>query len=935
MPSADDFLDGKVLPQRASADEFLDSTPPKTVSSGPSPYQLPPVKPDQEDKPGMAQWMKTGKMPWDYSPAAKSAAAQGVDVTSGGPYGMRSRMDLARTADEELRAVEQSGYKSRFGPDSGKIEFFNPDTKRWTTVRSMNPTGGQAPTLPEVGKTAVLAAAGAIAPEGVLPMIGTQAAAGTAAEAGERLTSAMLGIKKGLGTEDIKSSLLEGAKQGAWATAGAAVSGGLPLLYKYARYGPDLFKTPVFNTKYWPDMQRDMLAAQNDLEDYYALAGNRNLKLDTEQLSGHPAAHVSLEDSRKTLKEAAVDYAIRGQDNLSNLQQTFDEVTKGIIGPEPVDPLSSGQAISQWQQEQKAAWLAQQQLMEKTSTDAAKRAINGLPEMSQDQINQRITEQLQLVNQQEKAQVDKAWGDVAVQFGKPPSVAYAKDSTWLSEPQQQSIAYPVSSEVENKLLNLLKEAKGAYAVDSDAAIAKIRAIPDGILKTSPVKEPLPGVSPSLSPEDTQLLKEFGQTVPSETSASPKHVVIGNTRYSIDTSPKDAYWVVNAIKGLRSGVRQDMARSKGWLPPESQDTARVAETLSTDLKQFLSGPHPEALAALEAAEQQSKEFASRWRDSVLSEAAKKYDGFSQYPLSAAVNNAIFKSGVNGDKTALRELAQISKGDPKFEDSIRQSIFAWYRSQYTKNGVPTPDLHEKFLNDMAGPIEAFFSPAEQAQIEHLGNLGDIVARRSADVAKFDKLWKASPYADIPANSTLLAKAGFSNANSVRGLGTFLRQNNPALLKELQRDTAQQLAQRVKGLSGSRFSVPALDRALDPVLGKNFQDIMPPEYVQGLRTISNTAHRLTGSPGIYNPAEESLAIKTMRLFVGTLSKEGRAFTLFKGFREKQAARLIDSVVSDPEKMKMFMALKDQSPRVAAKAGFLTSVGASGLDQESTLSP
>lgn len=873
-----------------SLQEIKPSTGHKSFSN---PFSLPQVRPDMENKAAMSQWAQTGVNPFQFSPAAQKAASTGVDVDTGAPWSLRSRMELAKSPEEQERAVRGAGYDTRQGPDSGQLEYFNKDTNRWTTVHSMNPTAHQAPSAPELGTMAAVgigaAATGPLGP--VLSSIAGSALGAAGAEGGKSVVSQALGIARAkpnqylTDTGILKDMATEGAKAGAFTALGAGASA-LPQVGKYLRYGPNLFSAPVFNSKFWPEMQRSMQESENALNDYYELAGNKNLNLDVAQRSGHPAAQLAIQESQHALKDVSVDYAIRGKDNLSNLQQTFKEVTDGIVGPNPQGPMTSGENVVEWAAQQKAAALAQQKLQENVATDAAKREIDGLPAMSKDEINQRVTDQLRLIERADKASVDQAYGDLAVKLGVPRQVAYDQNSDRFMQAQSQAISFELTPVGKVKLQNYVDEARRAGQVDTTITGGKLNAIPDGFL---------------------------------------------NKDGTINTDPKDMYWVVQAIKGIRAGVRKDAVRASGWIPPDAQDAARVAEILSNDVKYRLySVGDGSALEALEAAEHQAKAFGDRWRESVLSEAAEKYNGYSQYPLSSTVNHAIFKSGVDGDKTALLELSKIAKGDPEFEDSIRQSILATYRSQYTKNGVPTPEMHAKFLEDMDGPIKAFFTPVEQARIDHIKNLGDVVAQRSENVAKFEKLWKASPYADIPSNSALIAKAAFSQSARVQGIGSFLRQNNPQLLAELQKDTALQLAQKVLGPNGDKFSVPSLDKVLNSVTGRNLQDIMPPEYVDALRTISKTSHMMTGTAGVFNPPEENLIHRVVKFFTGAWGPEARGYHLIRGFREKQAARMMYNTLSDPEKMKQFMALKDQNVAVARKAGFFTAVGAYGLGQD-----
>lgn len=930
MPSAEEFLNDSAPVNSAGA--FLEDHTDivgRSQARTMTPFSLPKIQVDPENKVASSQMAAGGPNPYQFPAPAQKAAKAGVDVDSGAPYGLRSLSSLATKPSESLNAIRKYGVQGRVGPDSGVPEFLNDSTGRWTTLNSMNPTHEGVPTAGTISDVGGETLGGLAGSGGVVTTAAGVALGRALSEEGKYVVGGLLGIRdvnpdKPVDVDALKTFAYEGAKSGAT----ALVAGGLAnvgKVYQYARYGPTLFTKPIIAGDYWQNMQASMRESSNALDDYYSLAGNKDLKLDVAQLSNNPAAHAAMGDVRRGLQTADIDYAIRGQTNLSNLQTTFQDVTNAIKGPGPIDPMASGDKVVEWVAEQKAAALAQQQLAQKAEQDVAQNAVQGLPDATPEQITRRVTAQLGLIKNVDKKAVDKAYGDVAVMMGKHPNAAYAQDSQWLMEPQETSVVHTPTMVLQTQLQTLLKEAKGAYAVDSDITGAKLRAIPDGFLKEGSA----PAIKGVPTEADKELLNEFGIVSKEQTIADAQKVRIGNTNYSIDMRPKDAYWVVQAIKGLRSGVRADMRNSKGWLPPDAQDQARVAEAISNDLKSSLETTDPKALDALESAESQAKTFGQRWRDSLLSEVANKKGGYQTPMVSNVVYHALFKTGAGAyDSSALNELSEIAKGSPLLGDTVRQSLLAVYRSQYTANGLPTPALHAKFLDDFEGPIRNFFTPAEVAQVKTIGNLGDVVAKRAKTLDEFNRTWSKSPYGQIPANSTMIAKAAFSGSNKVKGIGAFLRENNPELLGALQRDTATQLANRVMGASGGNFNVNAMDRVLASDTGRNLQDIMPPEYVAGLKTISNTAKMVTSTNKQVLPADESLIHRAVRLFTGAFGTEARAYHLIRGFRERQANRLLEGLLTDPDKMKQFMAVKDQSPAVAGRMGLLGALGAYGFE-------
>lgn len=916
MPQATNLVPDEDMPSNlVPADDLPDemsASPTPPVPSGtsqrtPSPFQLPELPKKNPASAMDVRYPSVLKDGYKWGDKATVAAQKGVDVASGGDYGLRNMVALGTNDTERVNAIRKyfgdrgvhapSGTEiGRIGPESGVPEFYDSGDSRYKTVSSMSPVPfNETPTAPGMATTA-LTTAGAGAGSGAF-LTGAGAFAGRyLAEQGKHVVAQSLGL-----TQDYKDPGVQGAVNRALVgVKPAAIDAGFSLVGsgianagavgKYLRYGPKLFQSDAFNPTYWGTIQQRMKDASKQLDDFYSLAGDNKLKLDVAQLADHPAVERGLASSLD-LEKNMNEYAIRGQDNTTELQRVFNKVTDAVKGDAP--PLSSGPEIQQWALNNRSAIQAQQQLAKDGAQESAVRATDGMPQMTPDEINKRITGQLQIVHDADKGVVDKAWGDVAVKLGKPAQLAYSKDSDWLLQPQTKTQDFRLTPEGQTKLETLIKEATKAGRTDPDFMGAKLNAIPGGFIKQL---------------DDGSLAVD----------ANKAH---------------DLYDVLNTVKSLRSSVRADMKSAKGAIPPDEQDMARVAEILRNDITTNLRsrGTEGEAtLDAIQSAEQATKDYAQRWRSSLLSDVAKKSDGFNYPVTSDAVHTALFQSSKDGGRAAA-ELADISKGDPSFQDSIRHNILAIYKSQYTQNGLPTPQLHQQFLTDMGPALSKFFTPTDMAQITHVGNLGDVVTKRTADMEQALQAWKKSPLGKLGAmNSATISKAAFSNAKGVQGIGNFLRQYNPELLKQLQSDTASQIALKVVNTDSKAFNQTALAGILDPVRGRGVAEIMPKDYLDGLKTIYNTSRLMTGVNNVALPVENTLIHRGVRLLTGAFGKEARAYHLIRGFRERQASRMMYNTLSDPDNMTRFMSLKNSSPQAAKAAGFLGTVGAEGLEKD-----
>lgn len=843
--------------------------------------------------------------PYEWDDKAKGAAGKGVDVATGGPYGLRNLVALGTTDEEKVNAVRkyfgdrgvhapQGTEIGRIGPESGAPEFYDSGSGRYSTVASMSPVPFQeAPTGPGMA-TGGLTAAGAALGTGAFSTAAGAFGGRYLAEQGKSLIAQSLGIKNyEPGVEGVENRLMAGVKpaaiDAAFSLGGSAVLGA-GQIGQYLRYGPKLFGAQALKQEFWPSIQTRMQDAAKTLNDFHTLAGDGKLNLDVGQMTDHPAVNLGIAESLK-LERNKVAYELRGQDNTTELQRVFDKVTNGVRGENP--PLSSGPAIQQWALDNKSALASQQQMLKDAAQESALRATDGMPQMTKDDINQRLTGQLQIVHDSDKSVVDKAWGDVAVKLGKPAEVAYSKDSNWLLDPQLKAHDFQLSPTGQVKLKTLVNEASKAGRTDPDFMGAKLNSIPGGFIQEA---------------DD------------------------GSIQIATDKT-HDLYDVLNTIKSLRAGVRSDMKSARGQIPPDEQDMAKVSEILRNDVTWNLQKQGAEGastLDAIENAENETRKYAQRWRGTVLGEVAKRADGFNYPVVSQAVDAALLQSSKDGGRAA-GELADIAQGDPSFQDSIRHSILAIYKAHYTAQGVPTKALHQQFLSDMGPALSRFFTPTDMAQITHVGNLGDVVVQRSNNAIAALQAWKKSPFGALGSmNTTTISKAAFNNAKGVVGIGNFLRQNNPELLKQLQSDTAQQIALKVLNTPGQGFNQSALSSVLDPVRGRGVAEIMPKEYLDSLKTIQTTAKLMTGGQNMTLPEENTLIHRAVRLMTGAFGKEARLYHLVRGFRERQAYRMMYNTLSDPDKMRTFMSLKDAAPKAAAKMGFLATVGAEGFDAD-----
>lgn len=835
----------------------------------------------------------TTDIPW--TDEDKAVANSGVDIITGAPYGLRNLVDLASTEKEKLAAINhyfaskgiyQEG--ARIGPVSHEIEYKNPDTGRYT-LYSPRTAGLSAPTVPNAA-TQLMTGTGATVGAFFGGIPGAAFGAGTgrwAAETGKMIINAALGNSRGDTGEYTRNLVGTAGGEALASLAGSGASFVGNKLGKFVIYGP--IAKDVFSKAEAPLVLSKAQEAQESLADYYKLADSRNFKPDVAQLSGDPAAHLAMQHGALGSEYTQIMYKRRQDANISDLQQTFKKVTDAYKDPD-VPPLTSGQGIQEWQQQLRDAQKAQLELQKSVAEGEAKRQAGGYVDVNKTDAVQRVTEALNLIKDEDKAGVDKAYGDLAVKLGVPAQVAYEKNSDRLLQSQQFAIPFQFSKVGLTKLNNMLDEAVRLGNVDPDLMKAKMGAIPEGWLFKD--EEGKPGIV---------------------------------------NDPKDLYAVIQSLQSLRTGLRAANFRSKGILEPDAQAMAQVAEIMRNDITEmFRLRGDPEVLDTFEQAEQAAKQYAMRWRGTILGEAAKKQDGYT----TPTYNQGVAQALLSNNREANRELAGILDGDPMAKDEVRQMLLGIYRNHYmNEDGTPTPRLHQKFLKDFQEPLNAFFTMDENKQLGQMGQFAKTIEDATAKIARLNQAWNSQPFGKLASmNSLAISRAAFSNSKDLAGVGTWLARENPELLKQLQSDTAQQIADRVMGKG--TISTTQLDNILSETKYPAIRDIMPHEYMANLRTIANAA-KIQGRLPEEFKTDPNLLKYAVRGVIGYFGPEARWYHFMTKVRQLTSSRLMYNALSSPENMQEFIKAQNLPVEKARRAGVLSVLGADalGLDYNQNL--
>lgn len=902
---------------RARAEQERNYTPQGFTQSGTSskgPFALPSFK---MRFPNNVNQMDEGPPTTvDFSDTEKNMAHEGIDITSGVPYNLRNRIDMVPGAtDEDKKNIINQYYNKDVGVNKnsyGNLEYINPQTGRRTLVNSVLPqvptTGGS---LDFLSQSAGGAIAGSLAiPTGNPLAVGAASTLGAAggqgvADLGKYIVSRAMGLAPNrTGAESLQQGGKDMAVAGAL-TAGGELVGGIPRMTRFALTGPLSLKY-----KNAVEMQGWLGQSQDSLEDYYKLVGgNEKFRLSVPELlqtSDNRAVRQqafqqqeNFVNSYKSLPEIRAQERSRLQDNLTQLQSDFQTVTDNYKPPN-YQPGQSGEDIKNHFLAVKQAQYNQAQLQQQLAQENAKRAAQGLPSWSTDQMNQMLTTMTNQVESAGKDRLDAAYTNLKIMLGVPKEVAGLKSTDSLFQAQAPKVQIPLSPVTQAKLQNFYRNALSARnSEDSTLGDTMLAAIPDGFLADR--TKPLSG------------LNLDGQY--------------------------DMFWTVENVQRLRAGVRQAMGSSNGNLQPRDQDMAKMADLLTENVQDYFQKQgNPAVLDSWEQAQQETRNYAQQFRNNILSQVMEKKNGFPATTYNQAVSKLLMSNGRGQPQQGVKELSDILQGDPEARNDVKNMIWSLYKDQgyMPADGIPTRASWQKFQNDMEGPIKYFFDKDDVSQIKGYQDMTDLVTKANKDVKNFNTAWNASSYGQLGRpNSNSLTNAVFTPSigpNKLKGLGTYLYREQPDLFQALQGDTANRFAKMVSDPNG--IPIPSKINAVLQQYGSRISEVMGPDYVASVKAIASegekqsTLNTLSGYTAQASQEPTSIYKDVVRWLVAPpLSAEGRGLTGLWNFRKKAAGRVVYNALSSPENLNKFIMNRDLSNKSQVARGVLGDLGGAAL--------
>jgi hypothetical protein len=802
----------------------------KAVDNSPTGYQAKPVK---------LGIMGTtyGEYTRPEEQQKQAASAGGVDVTTGAPKGLNTGLESFAISPDIFNDYVDKHLKSimpdaeiRKSPFNGKPEYFNPITKKWTSLEDST-----------VGQWAIRKAGQSIDQIGALAsLVGPQKAgalqqmlSSSAKTGGATALTDYLRLKIGdaAGVNDGKPG--EGERVGEAVKTGLT-AGGADLatqgVFNIGRYFKQAIKgRPVF-TEAEAQQLLDGLGKYDDIADEINKKSDVPFTPFLHQMvdPNVPAAQVA-ERWYKSLLESS-DPAIRMKvlqarsNQFGAVRSYFQNANKEFDQGIPATAegrVQAGAPTAQGIQDAHAAGMQDAQANVAAQEQIGRQQVNTLPGQSVGaqaaQSGGAVRDQLFAQARTSSAQVDDAYKNF-----------------------QNSIAY------------------------------------DARTNSTPYRV-------QVSPELATIINKFGRnTITKDLKGGKPHIdTKGNVSVDVSTLDDTAKYLEEQIRNKTAGMQQVDFGDRDLVDAKQ----KVTDALTGFLKKGSQDGTlaPEAYNTYMAARAAAKQDASNFKNGFLSGFLKKgVDG----KWEIADRDVMEKILSMKDTQAMGQIKDMIQGDPVAMSEVKKMLFKLYEKKATQNGLPSAKLHAKFMaNDQYGDIMNIFFKNED--FDKLSTMGDVAGSLAQSVQQSKEVEKQL-YQQLggkitrwsPENIVKNVLSGSLSQDETKKLMAIaMRTGGLKAYKDLQNGVMNEVQMQMfpQGLDAS-MNTGVLDKILDKY-GANLKAALGDDYYNSLDTIRKTTPMLQRNPpGIGDPPVQTRLQQLLRAAEGPMSRAGTMMTFLK---------------------------------------------------------
>jgi hypothetical protein len=352
---------------------------------------------------------------------------------------------------------------------------------------------------------------------------------------------------------------------------------------------------------------------------------------------------------------------------------------------------------------------------------------------------------------------------------------------------------------------------------------------------------------------------------------------------------------------------------------------AAKKVLTQMREdFLTANHPDVLHLLNKAQIAHGEYQDFLKKGVLSKIISETpDGV----LVTSNANAFKHIFAKENTQALRELMDIAKEVPGGTSQLEKTVLQIYKANVAPDGVPMLDLHQKFVKEHRGQLEAVFG--SNARVFRFGELAKIVDTHAAQAKATREALSKSALARMSSKEPGLAgQVGLNTAGvspELLGNRVLLRgtsaddvlevvrvlETDPRLLKAFQQSVGRQMYEQL--MPGGQLNMKAIPKFVER--GGNLEKlthVFGEQYADDLgklwRGMLLNAAKI-GSPKVEKTTPFGLLARTM--ITPPLTKRGRAQTFVEHMRADAISEAIYNAITSPDLLHALVAQGNKDVR------------------------
>lgn len=357
-----------------------------------------------------------------------------------------------------------------------------------------------------------------------------------------------------------------------------------------------------------------------------------------------------------------------------------------------------------------------------------------------------------------------------------------------------------------------------------------------------------------------------------------------------------------LKSLRSDLRKDSKNKLGY-SMDSTNARKLESALEKMRNDYLEENHPDVLDALTKAERAQIEESAAFGDGLMRSLLVKDQGV--YKLSdAKVVRAIL---VNRDPKAAKQISDILRTDPAAMVEAQNFLMALYRSQVAKDPnklIPDYAKHKKFVENYGGVLREFFGDKQMDQLRQIGGMSEVIKKNTDNLKSLNSMWAKDFKGKIErlsseelVNGVLADKFSIAEINKLKHIAGVY---GPDVVEGWKAGVAEDVRRRI--FDGDYIRPEGLQKLVDdPNMLARLNAVFGASYSKSLQTLNEAAKLIRQSPrSQVLPSKNTGYSDAARvLYAPPLSREGVALSAGVRSRERQRSTKIYNALTSAEEL------------------------------------